>query len=284
MKIEETHACNTLNLALLARYLRCEPAELLSYYDEILADRAFLDEVNARMQAVRRTHGFTKGIFHMERIDSVDWFAFERILLYVIVRHRRPARVLETGVYYGGNTAFVLRALDRNGAGELTSIDLPDSAIRAMAKPAERHPMVGDGELYTANLRPGFMIPDVLREHWTLVEGDSHDVIPTLTGRFDFYLHDSDHAMAFMLREMTLAQAVMQPDGLMLADDVDWSNAFHAFVVENHLYPLFLTDNGKDDLRVRMGLIDLAHPWARLRAITGAEPALPLAAANGGAR
>ena len=99
------------------------------YYREILDDEKFLRGINERLQAVRRDHGFTKGIFRRDSVDSADWFAFERILIYVLVRYLKPAQCLETGVYYGGNTAFLLAALARNGSGRLVSIDLPDSAI-----------------------------------------------------------------------------------------------------------------------------------------------------------
>lgn len=269
MEIDDSRTCNLFNLGILARYLRAEASDLVGYYNEILADTAFLSDVNAQMAEIRQSYGFAKGIFRMEAIDSVDWFAFERILLYVLTRLRRPAAVLETGVYYGGNTSFILRALERNGSGELVSIDLPDSAIRAASDATERHPHVGDSELYQADLKPGFMIPKRLRERWTFVEGDSHTVIPTLDRRFDLYIHDSDHGMEFMLRELNLARNAMRPGGVMIADDIDWSNAFHAFVVEHGYYPLLLTDNGKDDLRVRTGLVDLAHPYMDIPAITG---------------
>ena len=269
MKIDDSRTCNLFNLGILARYLRAEAAEVVGYYNEILADEAFLADVNRQMADVRKTYGFAKGIFHMESIDSVDWFAFERILLYVLTRLHRPAAVLETGVYYGGNTSFILRALERNGTGKLVSIDLPDSAIRAASDGTKRHPHVGDSELYSVDLKPGFMIPVGLRDRWTFVEGDSHAMIPALEGRFDLYIHDSDHAMEFMLRELNLAHDLMQPNGIMIADDIDWSNAFHAFIIEHALYPLLLTDNGKDDLRVRTGVVDLAHPYIEMPAITG---------------
>src|SRR5215468_1827986 len=124
MDISDTRKCNLWNLEQLAK---------------------FLAGVNDRLQSVRREHGFTKGIFRQERLDSVDWFAFERILLYALVRHLRPAACLETGVYYGGNSAFMLAALDRNGAGRLVSIDLPDSAIVRDGDNTShpRHPLVG---------------------------------------------------------------------------------------------------------------------------------------------
>jgi len=269
MDIRETRRCNLLNLGAVARYLRMAPEAIFPYYEEILADAPFLVAVNRQVARVRGDFGFSKGIFGMENIDSVDWFAFARILFYVLIRLRRPQHVVETGVFYGGNTAFMLRALDRNGSGSLTSIDLPDSVIRAANKAGDRHPMVDDSELYTGALQPGCIVPAYLRARWRFIEGDALEVLPTLSGRCDLFVHDSDHAMGFMLRELVLAHEIMAPEGLMIADDIDWSNAFHAFVVERRLYPLLLTDNGKDDLRVRTGLVDLKHPWAEMPAVTG---------------
>src|SRR5262249_37748499 len=157
----DTRKCNLWNLEQLAKFLDQDPAVFDRYYDEIRDDRRFLAGVNDQLQSVQREHGFTKGIFRQERLDSVDWFPVERIVLYALVRHLRPAACLETGVYYGGNSAFILAALHCNGAGRLVSIDLPDSAIRRDSDSSHsRHPLVGDSEFYNAALRPGFIIPD----------------------------------------------------------------------------------------------------------------------------
>ena len=171
-----------------------------------------------------------------------------RVLLYVLLRHLRPQHCLETGVYYGGNTAFMLAALNRNGFGKLTSVDLPDVQIRK-DQGTERHPLVGDSELYAEALSPGFIVPGYLRPSWTFIEGDSHRVIPRLEGPFDFYIHDSDHSFGFVNTEMTLVRPRLTPKAVVVVDDIDWSNGFFAFCLKEHLHPLLLTDNGKDNLR-----------------------------------
>jgi hypothetical protein len=268
MHIDDTRKCNLWNLEKLARYLDTPAATLTSYYEELLGDQRFIAQLNERMKHVRTHHGFSKGIFNREEVASADWFAFERVLLYVLLRHLRPALSLETGVYYGGNTAFMLAALARNGNGKLISIDLPDSRIRKEGT-AERHPLVGDTELYGDTLSPGFIVPDYLRAHWQFVEGDSHRVIPTLPGPFDFYIHDSDHSFGFLRKEIALVRPKLTRSAVVLADDIDWSNGFFAFCVEEQLYPLLFTDNGKDNLNVRMGLTKLDHPRNRVPEITG---------------
>jgi hypothetical protein len=255
--IEDTRKCNLFNLAALARYLGSPSEEVIGYYDELSADRTFLDDIN-RCIAAARKRGFTKGIFRNPGVDSIDWFAFERVLIYVLIRHFKPQIVLETGIYYGGNSAFALRALARNQRGRMISIDLPDSQVRQRGD--ARHSLVGDTELYDPSLRPGFMVPENLRERWEPIEGDSLAIIPTLSANVDLYLHDSDHSMSFLSSELAAAWPKLTDSALILVDDIDWSNAFFAFCIARRLYPLLLTDNGKDDLRVRTGLAVRGHP------------------------
>jgi len=271
MDIADTRKCNLWNLEKLAVFLEIDAAALKDYYQEILDDAAFLAAVNERMQAIRKEHGFTKGIFKSDRVDSADWFAFERILIYVLLRHFKPETCLETGVYYGGNTVFMLAALHRNCHGRLISIDLPDSTIRQEAGKVShaRHPLVGDSEFYAPTMSPGFIVPDYLKAHWEFVEGDSLVEIPKQTALFDFYMHDSDHSMDFLSAEIAAVLPRLTPSAILVIDDIDWSNAFYAFCVERRVSPVLFTDNGKDNLRVRTGLVKLDHPRNAVSAVTG---------------
>lgn len=268
MDIRDTRKCNLFNLASLARYLGIPAQGLVRYYDELRRDRAFLKAVNQRIAHVRRRWRFKKGIFRRGRISSIDWFAFERVLIYVLIRHFKPRHVLETGVYYGGNSAFALLALKHNKRGRMVSIDYPDYQIRRSGGAAARHVLVGDSELYDPALGPGFMVPPSLHRQWELIEGDSLKIIPGLRQEFDFYIHDSDHSMAFLSRELAAAWDKLSGRAVILVDDIDWSNAFYAFCVKHRLYPLLLTDNGKDDLRVRTGIAVRRHPRNASNAFT----------------
>jgi hypothetical protein len=267
MHIRDTHKCNLWNLQKLAGFLDTPKELLLGYYEELTADAGFLAQLNANIRRARQC-GFRKGIFRKPRLSSLNWFAFERVLLYVLVRHLKPALCLETGVYYGGNSAFLLAALAHNGAGRLISIDYPDADIRRDGA-LPRHADVGDSEWYDQPLQPGFLVPEAFRPHWELILGNSLAVIPTLDHRFDFYIHDSEHSYDFMLGEMTAVQARAAPNAVMIVDDIDWSNAFYSFCSRHALFPLLLTDNGKDDLRVRTGLVKLDHPKNRHPDIVG---------------
>ena len=259
MNINETRTNNIYNIKSLASYLDVEEKIFLDFYDELLNDYVFLNQVNERIVFTRENYSFSKGIFNMESINSVDWFAFERVLIYLLIRYFKPKNVLETGVYYGGNSAFALLALDKNKNGKMISIDYPDSEIREINTEIPRHTLVGDTELYTSNIRPGFMVPLHLKERWELIEGDSLAIIPDLKTTFDFYIHDSDHSMKFLSKEIELAWKKLSDDAVLLVDDIDWSNAFYLFCSIKRLYPVLFTDNGKDNLRVRTGLISKKH-------------------------
>ena len=261
MDIADTRKCNLFNLEILARYMGASQEVLVDYYEELLADREFIESVNIQIKTVREKWGFCKGIFSMPTVPSVDWFAYERVLIYILIRHLRPSCVLETGVYYGGNSAFALRAIDRNKSGQMISIDFPDSEIRLKGSSEPRHSLVGETENYDSLLRPGFMVPPELKKSWELIEGDSLQVIPRLSDSFDFYIHDSDHSMPFLTKELSVVWSKLTANALILVDDIDWSNAFFAFCVKHRLFPLLMTDNGKDNLRVRTGIVLRGHSW-----------------------
>lgn len=271
MDIAQTEECNKWNLLSLSKYLSVDANCFLEYYNELRSDQKLINGLNERLAFVKTNYNFSKAIFKKDKIDTIDWFAFERVLIYVLTRHFKPMVCLETGVYYGGNTAFVLAGLAKNKCGKLISIDLPDSKIRMLEKPTSRHPLVGDSENYDKNIQPGFIIPEYLKERWIFVEGDSHKKIPQISEKIDFYIHDSDHSYEFLLKEMEFVRPKLSEEGIVLVDDIDWSNGFYAYCVKNNKYPMLFTDNGKDNLRVRMGLIQNNNKNNSVFEITGFE-------------
>jgi hypothetical protein len=128
--------------------------------------------------------------------------------------------MVETGVHCGGLTAFVLRAMDRNGAGTLYSID----------KPMPHLPPVG------APHGQGCLIPDELRGRWHLINGDSERDLPALLvrlGGIDIFCHDSFHSLDFMTLEYEAAWPFIRPGGVLMSHDVRINRAFRRFAA-NH--------------------------------------------------
>ncbi|OGO30620.1 MAG: hypothetical protein A2Z29_11660 [Chloroflexi bacterium RBG_16_56_11] len=117
-----------MSLELLASYLGEKFEDVNQLYKELLEDKRFLGELNEQIKKARKY--YQKGICRHEALDSIDWMSIQRIILYILVRLYRPAVCLETGVFYGGNTSFILNALRRNDEGKLISIDLPGNEIK----------------------------------------------------------------------------------------------------------------------------------------------------------
>jgi predicted O-methyltransferase YrrM len=140
-------------------------------------------------------------------------------LLYLAVRALRPELVVETGPFNGTASAFLLQALEDNGAGRLLSFDVPQAAD------ALRVPLPTGRE-------PGWLVPDRLRSRFELVLGDVH---ATLRRRLqaeppvDLFFHDSLHTTRQMLFEYRVAWSRLRSGGLLVSDDVFWNLAFWSF-------------------------------------------------------
>jgi predicted O-methyltransferase YrrM len=148
--------------------------------------------------------------------------------LYHFTRWLAPDLVVETGVFRGISTAFLLAALHENGRGHLYSIDLPDQSLRTP-----------EGSVATTALprgvSTGFAIPGRLRERWTLIAGSSRsELVPLLTrlGGIDLFFHDSDHTYATMRWEYSVALGHLRARGVLASDDVGWNSAFADVLAE----------------------------------------------------
>ena len=90
----------------------------------------------------------------------------EAQILYALVRALKPKRVLEIGTYYGCSTAHLCEALQRNGMGTLTTIDI--------------YPLAE--------------IPDQYREIGELIRMDLFDYEFSEDDPIDFVFEDSTHS------------------------------------------------------------------------------------------
>jgi hypothetical protein len=137
---------------------------------------------------------------------------------WMVVIHRRPAVVIETGVARGLTTRFVLEAMERNGTGHLWSIDLPPPRAR------ELHDQVG------------VAVPPELRAHWSYVRGSTRRRLPRLLDELhgiDLFIHDSRHSSRNLLFELRSAWSELRPGGVLIADDIDLNCGFHTFRAEH---------------------------------------------------
>lgn len=157
-----------------------------------------------------------------KRFKSIFDFRLYRIVLYALVRVRKPALMIETGVLHGLTSAFILRAIERNRQGRLISIDLPSTD--------EAGPSNRDGYVATLprSMRSGWIVPDYLRNAWDLRLESSFDALPNIdSSELDMFLHDSEHTYATMAFELDWAWERLRPGGIVICDNIEASNAFN---------------------------------------------------------
>ena len=131
-------------------------------------------------------------------------------LAYTLVRERRPATVIETGVARGITSMHVLRALAENEFGELHSIDLPP-------------PRMVDAGLV------GAAIPDQLKDRWHYHWGSARRLLRGVLADSAgprLFIHDSDHSYRHMRWEIETAWAALEPGDVILCDDAHFHSGF----------------------------------------------------------
>jgi predicted O-methyltransferase YrrM len=162
------------------------------YFAEIDGDAALRAHIAATTAASARRGLADRQVRYARRIG---WYA--------IVRAKRPAHVVETGVDKGLGTCVLAAALLRNTAegapGRVSSLDI--------------NPEAG----YLARSAPWCNVVD-------LVIGDSIASIGALDRKVDIFLHDSDHRVSHERREFVAAEAKLSPGGLLLSDNVTMTN------------------------------------------------------------
>lgn len=144
---------------------------------------------------------------------------------YLLIRLLKPQTVVETGVAQGASSYFFLKALDQNGAGKLISIDYPNRDPEGY-----RYDDKVDSVYVPRELSPGWLVPDSLRTRWTLRLGRSSDVLPTLDTKIQMFHHDSEHSYKNMMFEYEWALQHVEKGGVIMSDDIGWSNAFQDFL------------------------------------------------------
>ena len=122
--------------------------------------------------------------------------------VHIVCRLLKPRIVIETGVAKGFTSASILDALEKNGQGELYSVEMPSLHIG-----------------YTRQV--GEKIPDPLRKRWHLELGPSAVVLPGLLerlGSVDVFVYDSAASYDNQLTEFSIILTGMRPGGVLIAD------------------------------------------------------------------
>lgn len=164
--------------------------------------RGYLGEIEADDQLRDHIKRATASSARRGLADREVKFA-RRIGWYAIVRTKRPAHVVETGVDKGLGTCVIAAALLRNAAegypGRVTSLDI--------------NPEAG----YLTKAEPWSSVVD-------LIIGDSLVSIERLDRPVDLFLHDSDHSVEHERAEFEAIESHLAPDAVLLTDNATVTN------------------------------------------------------------
>lgn len=133
----------------------------------------------------------------------------DRKALYRVVRNFRPRRVLEFGTYIGMSTYYIAKALEANGGGDITTVDIVDVNSEA-------------GAWRNVGLtKPPSQIADSLRlaDMITFVAMPAANFMENDIGPYDLIFLDGDHSASAFYHEVIRSLDMLSPRGLILLHD-----------------------------------------------------------------
>ncbi len=149
-----------------------------------------------------------------------------------LIRQEKSEVVVETGVWEGLSTEYILKAMDDNGFGRLYSID-------PMDPDQEFNGTKGNPELFFSNPISHF--------RWRLLRARSDQVLEVLfeeVGPFDMFIHDSDHGFECQKFEYDAAWRMVRSGGIIVTDDPYWG------IPPHRAWDKFLIQHGLTDVRI----------------------------------
>jgi predicted O-methyltransferase YrrM len=168
-------------------------------------------------------------------------------LLYLLVRSLRPRAIVETGVRPGYSTAWILAALEAEGAGRLTSLGPGPTAGRSTG---------------VHDVRVGQFVPASLRGRWTLALGNTKDRVREILtdGRVDLFFYDNGPDAARARFELKAGWEALTDRGILVAHHIEANSAWSDLCRLQGLPPQLL-DAGPPP----MGALGLRPDGARAR-------------------
>ena len=205
--------------AVFPKYARIDSAVRLHEYS--LMGGIFLDRPSEVIESLRNTptnqlldNGEFYPLFYNSNPKTLD-------LLGRLVGELRPNTVVETGVANGASTRKILASFSELGLSQskLFSLDVD--------------PRVATPDL-VSNPQFQFVLVDSSRSFVSSM----HEI-----GAIDLFYHDSDHSYKNQMLEYSVAWEKLNPEkGVLISDDVNWSNAFLDFCKRVNRFPLLLSD------------------------------------------
>jgi len=192
----------------LAAIFNSTPQQVRSFLNEPSERRDFADYMKSCDSILATAHH-----------PGNDPYAKKLLIQYAAVRAFKPEVIVETGVANGISSTHLLLACKLNERGHVYSID------------------IDNGEYIPPGKSTGWIVPDDLRERWTLLLGDAREILPQLLSQLrsmDIFIHDSLHTYEHMKFEITLGYSHIRSGGILLVDDKNFNSAFAECVETLH--------------------------------------------------
>jgi predicted O-methyltransferase YrrM len=132
----------------------------------------------------------------------------DRRVIYELVRQVRPAAVLEVGTWIGGSTTMLALALEKNGGGRITTVDIQD-----VNRPDGPWKQVGLARSPREGL--GLLGLDSVTFH----QSSSLAFLRDAPERYDFIFLDGAHEADVVYQEIPAALKRLNPGGIVLLHD-----------------------------------------------------------------
>ena len=210
-----------IRFALSNQHWRRSPLQL---HDSVLSGAIFGNEPTIllekfSLQSIDNTKPELDGIypgFYNTNAGTLE-------LLGLLIREFRPLVLLESGVANGASTRKILDSL--------------------------AHYKIPDSQLFSCDIDARVATPDLLNNphfNFRLIHSrkDFIDLVSSLDS-LDFFYHDSDHTYEHQMFEYSEVWKKLQPGGVLVSDDINWSNAFLDFCKNVSRTPYILCDTNK---------------------------------------
>lgn len=207
--------------------------EINGFIKEIQNEKNFYEDLKNKIVLAEKA-GYTGG----------GITCYETEAIYALIRSKKPEIVIETGVGPGMSSAFILKAIQRNGHGKLYSIDLPGFD-------KQYYPKIGKhfDTHVPDHWNVGWAVPSELKPFWELIIGDSKIELPKLVAwltKVDVFLHDSLHTWDHMMFEYAQVWPYLSGGGILMSHDTKraWSLAFCDFCKEKRIPYVIISSLG----------------------------------------
>lgn len=134
----------------------------------------------------------------------------DRRALYYLIRDKKPKSVLEVGTHIGASTLYIAKALQTNGDGHLTTVDIYDV----------NDPENGSWKKYNQAKAPIENVKELsCSDHVNFVASPAVDFLMQHDQKFDFIFLDGDHQAGAVYQEVSASLKRLNQGGVILLHD-----------------------------------------------------------------